>query len=88
MPDGVKDATCVDTFAPSYQNLAVTVAGAVACKKESLKEEKYANLSHTHFFVPVAIETAGIFGSHTLSVIKVLGNVYMKAQEITMQPDT
>ena len=51
VPDGVKDATCVDTFAPSYQNLAVTAAGAVACKKESLKEEKYANLSHTHIFL-------------------------------------
>ena len=67
------DATCVDTLAPSYRNLAVTAAGAVACKKESLKEEKYADLSHSHIFAPVAIETAGTFGSHTLSFIKELG---------------
>ena len=53
----VEDATCVDTFAPSYRSLAVHLAGAVVARKEALKEEKYAGLAHSHHFVPVAVET-------------------------------
>ena len=34
----VWDATCVDTYAPSYRSLAVTSAGAVAARAEVLKE--------------------------------------------------
>ena len=56
----VWDATCVDTFAPSYRSKAVHAAGAVAARVESLK---YAGLSHTHIlFVPVAVESMGVFG--------------------------
>ena len=43
----VWDATCVDTYAPSYRSLAVTSAGAVAARAEVLKEEKYSALRHS-----------------------------------------
>ena len=40
---------------------------AVAVKVEGLKEEKYTDLLHSHEFVPVAVETAGVFGLQTMS---------------------
>ena len=49
------DATFMDTFAPYYKNLAVQAAGVVVAKAESLKEEKYSDLSHAHEFAPVAV---------------------------------
>ena len=52
----VWDATCIDTFAPSYWSLAAQAAGSVAVKAESLKDEKYSDLSHTHEFAPIAVE--------------------------------
>ena len=54
--------------------LAVYSAGAVAARAESLKEEKYSALAHSHSFVPIAIETSGVLGPQSLSFIKDLGN--------------
>ena len=61
----VWDATCPDTFAPSYSSHATLVAGEVAVLAEERKvaEErnvaKYNGLPVTHSFTPVAIETLG-----------------------------
>ena len=85
VPDGVSvaprkygkllvwDTTCADTFAPSYRNLALHAAGAVAAKVEGLKEEKYTDLLHSHEFVQVAEETAGAFELQTMSSVRELG---------------
>ena len=62
------DATCIDTFAPSYRSLAVQAAGSVAAKAESLKEEKYSDLSQTHEFAPIAVEPSGVFGPQSLFI--------------------
>ena len=67
------DATCPDTFAWSHRSLAVLVAGKVAAKAEEHKERKYSDLMSSHFFVPIAIETTGVFGAHTLAFVKNLG---------------
>ena len=75
----VWDATCIDTYAPSYQSLAAHAPGVVAARAESQKLEKYANLSHSHFFTPIAIETTGVLGPKTFSFIKDL------ARRITRQ---
>ena len=69
----VWDVTCVDTFAPSYRSLAVQGPGTVAVRAESLKEEKYFDLLHTHEFAPIAVETSGVFGPRTLAFVKELG---------------
>ena len=69
----VWDATCIDTFALSYRSLAVHSAGAVAARVESLKEEKYIDLLHSHDFAPVAVETSGVLGPRSLSFVKELG---------------
>ena len=53
----VWDATCPDTFAPSYSSRATNEAGAVATQAEERKEAKYSHLNSAHTFTPVAIET-------------------------------
>ena len=58
----VWDATCPDTLAPSYSTVAVREAGAVAADAEYRKTQKYSHLSSSHCFVPVAVETLGVFG--------------------------
>ena len=69
----VWDTTCVDTNAPSNSNLAVPAAGTVAVRAESPKEEKYADLLHTHEFVPIAVGSSGVFGPRSLVFMKELG---------------
>ena len=67
------DATCPDTFARSHGSLAVLAAGKFAAIAEEHKERKYSDLMSSHFFVPIAIETTGVFGAHTLAFVKNLG---------------
>ena len=58
----VWDATCPDTLAPSNSTLAVREAGAVAADAEYKKTQKYSHRSSSHCFIPVAVETLGVFG--------------------------
>ena len=58
----VWDATCPDTLAHSYQQIAVREAGSVAAEAERSKRFKYANLNFSYFFVPVAVETLRVIG--------------------------
>ena len=66
----VWDATCPDTLVPSY----ITLAGAVAEKAEKKKRTKYAHLEESHYFVPVAVETMGVFGPEARSFLRELGH--------------
>ena len=70
----VWDATCPDTFAPSYSAIAAQQVGAVAQQAEDRKMQKYKHLDSCHFFTPVAIETTGVFGSRTTEFLKELGH--------------
>ena len=69
----VWDATCPDTFAPSYSSRATNEAGAVATQAEERKEAKYTHLNSTHAFTLVAIETSGVFGAKTMRFVQELG---------------
>ena len=62
----VWDATCPDTFATSYLPSAASGVGEVAAAEEERKRRKYSHLDQGHSFVPVAIETAGVFGPETM----------------------
>ena len=67
----VWDATCVDTYAPSYSRVASQEAGAVADQAEKRKSDKYSNMDPNMFlFAPVVIETSGVFEKQTLSFLK------------------
>ena len=79
----VWDATCPDTFAPSHLQLAVREAGAVADQAGRKKKAKYAELAATHHFVPVAIETMGVFGKEAEAFFIELG---CRIQEETGNP--
>jgi hypothetical protein len=59
------DATCVDTFAASYVDMADKSAGSVAAMAEDRKKKIYEALAAFHCFVPIAIETSGVFGPET-----------------------
>ena len=67
------DATCPDTFAPSYSTIAAQQVGAVAQQAED-KIQKYKHLDSCHFFTPVVIETTGVFGPRTTEFLKELGH--------------
>jgi hypothetical protein len=67
------DFTCPDTLAPSHLNVAVSGPGAVANEAEVKKRAKYAFLSTTFHFVPIAAETLGSLGEEAASFIHELG---------------
>ena len=48
-------------------------AGAVADEAERKKKQKYSSLMTSHHFVPIAIETSGVFGSEAITFFKELG---------------
>ena len=51
----VWDATCPDTFAPSYRAHATQESGRVAAAAEERKEEKYRCLPPSHWFTLLSI---------------------------------
>ena len=69
----VWDATCTDTYAPSYAASATSEAGAVTTMAEMRKRAKYSNLDPSQYFQPVAVETSVAFGPDTFSFLKELG---------------
>ncbi|OXA48561.1 Retrovirus-related Pol polyprotein from type-1 retrotransposable element R1 [Folsomia candida] len=70
----VWDFTCSDTFAPSYLPQTCVHPGAAAEKAEDSKRKKYEFLQDRFLFVPVAIETIGVWGKEGLSLIKEIGS--------------
>ena len=70
----VWDATCPNTLAPSYSAIAAQQVGAVAQQAEDNKIWKNKHLDSCHFFPPVAIEMAGVFGPRATDFLKELGH--------------
>ena len=62
----------------AYQKASKEV-GSAAATREDKKVIKYSNLSHFHF-VPVGIETFGVYGPQASKLIKQIGK---KIQEAT-----
>ena len=60
----------------SHVMLAMSEAGAIANQAEDRKRAKYAELLVSHHFVPVAIETSGVFGQGGSHLSESLGPVY------------
>ena len=75
----VWDVTCTDTLCSSNLHRSTSEPGAAAAYAESLKMVKYANLTPTHHFVPVGVETCGTFGPQALSLFRELGQRLKKA---------
>ena len=71
----VWDTTCPDTFVASYRSLATSEAGRVAALAEDRKAQKYAHLTPSYLFTPVAIESAGAIGPQSWAFLKELGRI-------------
>ena len=74
------DATCPDTFAFSHVHSSSTQAGSAAERK---KQQKYADVITGIHFVPVAIETSGIWGEQALELVTELGR---RITAVTFEP--
>ena len=66
----VWDVTVHDTFAPSYMHLSTARAGAVADNASSQKRRLYRDLTTTHFLVPLAFETSGVFAQDCVAFLR------------------
>ncbi|OXA62831.1 Neuropeptide capa receptor [Folsomia candida] len=69
----VWDFTCADTFAPSYLSATSIRPGAAAETAQSAKHRKYAFLQDRFLFVPVAMETTGVWAKEGLYLIEAIG---------------
>jgi hypothetical protein len=77
------DATIPDTLAASHLHQTSNIAGAAAEQASLSKLEKYAALSESHIFVPVAIETLGAWNTAGLKFVNELGR---RTTAITGEP--
>ena len=56
------DFTVADTLCKSYINQTVISAGAAADTRETQKISKYSSLTENYLFVPIGVETFGLWG--------------------------
>jgi hypothetical protein len=70
----VWDATCVHRLAPTYINTGMSKGAVVAELAETRKTTKYAGMTEQFDFQPVAVESLGGLGRHSLNFIKQLGS--------------
>ena len=66
--------TVVHTLTSSYVSVTATGVGVAADAADERKSLKYASLTNTHIFVPVAIETLGPICSRGLSFLVEISN--------------
>ena len=67
------DATVTDTYAASHTIQATsTSSGATAEKSVTNKTTKYCNLTATHLFIPIAVETSSVWCSESAQFIEEL----------------
>ena len=74
------DVTVVDAFADSH---AHDTSSQAANKAAANKTTKYSNLTPTHIFAPIAMETAGSPNNLAIETIEVIGKI---TSTITKEP--
>ena len=67
------DATCSDTFSKSSVIESALAAGSAANKAEDRKVKYYHSLESRYRFIPVSVETSGVYGKLTSRFISELG---------------
>ena len=75
------DVTVPDTYADSHINITSSEAGAAARQAASTKNTKYIDISSTHIFCLIAIETAGSWDVQCLELIEEIGRRVAEATE-------
>ena len=66
------DVTVVHTLAASYIQQSAMDAGSAAAAASERKSAKYSNLSSSHLFYPVAVETLGVLADEAHKFITCL----------------
>ena len=79
------DATVTDTLAPSHLRLSSVSAGTAANKAAVGKTRKYSELLRAYHFVPVAIETLGVFGDEAAMLLREIGRRLISTTKDTRQ---
>ena len=79
----VWDFTCADTLCPSYVRQTAKSPGAAARQAEEKKARKYDFLKDRFIFVPVAIETLGVYGPEARRFVETLGE---RLKTVTGEP--
>ena len=74
------DVTVTDTLASSYVHFSSVTAGSAAEKAASKKMTKYADITSTYEFVPIAFETLGPINTAGLSFLKAIGKRLIQSQ--------
>ena len=64
------DVTCPDTFAPLYAALIGEIVDTIADRAEDLEKLKYQDITISHHFILIAIETSGVLGAKTGSSVR------------------
>ena len=67
------DVTVPDTYADSHVVNTAREAGAAANHAATNKNTKYSQLSNTHVFVPVAIETGDTWHHQAVELVQEIG---------------
>jgi hypothetical protein len=75
----VWDVTVIDTLATSYLPSTSITPGSAAEIAAARKVDKYLNLSATHTFVPIALETLGPISVQSLSFLREVGSRLSRA---------
>ena len=90
MPDGLTlipwkegkcltwDVTVADTFAAAYVAATSIKAGEAAARLAANKREKYVELTHTHLFCPIAVETMGPVEEEGRDLLSAIGHQICK----------
>ena len=63
------DVAVPDTFATSHVNDISSKVGAVVDKASTSKTAKYANLCQSYIFMPIAVETSGVWNKQSYDFI-------------------
>ena len=72
------DFTCGDTLAPSHVDDSAKEPGKVASNAEKRKMGHYQNLTNDYVFVPISVETFGVWGEMGMKFIKELGKMMIQ----------
>ena len=70
--------TCSDTLAPSHVEKSAKEPGKVANEAENRTNQHYEELTNSYHFVPVSVETLGVWGKTGLNCMKEVGKTLIE----------
>ena len=72
------DVTVADTLAATYVSATSVKAGEAAARLAANKRDKYEEITHTHLFCPIAVETMGPVEDEGRDLLSAIGNLITK----------